>query len=176
MINNRLKFSLKKAVLGTKNALTGLIMIAILAIGGLEIILPKTSEADFLLDNYAYLTNLATTQDNTILSKSNLVESYQVKKKVKMVITAYSSTPDQTDSTPFITASGNTVKDGIVANNLLPFGTKVRIPELYGDEIFVVQDRMNQRKGIYHLDIWFDNQLEAKNFGSELTYVEVLAN
>jgi len=171
-----MKFNIKNAIFRVKNTLISLIMIGILAIGGLEITRPQTSEADFLLDNYAYLTNLAMAQDNTLLSKSNSVQSSQVKKRVKMVITAYSSTPGETDSTPFITASGSIVEDGIVANNLLPFGSKIRIPELYGDKIFVVEDRMNQKKGNYHLDIWFDNQPEAKKFGSELTYVEVLAN
>ncbi len=171
-----MNIQLKIGILRIKNILINLILVGVLAIGGLEITRPQTSEADFLLDNYAHLTNLTIVQDNTLLSKSISTESSQVKKRVKMVITAYSSVPEETDSTPFITASGSIVEDGIVANNLLPFGSKVRIPELYGDKIFVVEDRMNQKKGNYHLDIWFDNQPEAKKFGSELTYVEVLAN
>ena len=36
-----------------------------------------------------------------------------------VTITAYSSTPDQTDSTPFITAYNTFVRDGIVAANFL---------------------------------------------------------
>lgn len=151
-------------------------MIAILSVGGLELIIPQTSRADFLLDNYAYLTNLAVVQDNTVLSKSNPILSSQVEKRVKMIITAYSSTPEETDETPFITASGTAVRDGIVANNLLPFGSKVRIPALYGDKIFVVEDRMHSRKGNYHLDIWFSDSNEAKSFGSELAYIEILEN
>ncbi|MBI2036999.1 MAG: hypothetical protein HYT14_01400, partial [Candidatus Liptonbacteria bacterium] len=55
-----------------------------------------------------------------------------------VTITAYSSTPEETDSTPFITASGTHVRDGVVAANFLPFGTAVKIPELYGDRLFVV--------------------------------------
>jgi 3D (Asp-Asp-Asp) domain-containing protein len=93
-----------------------------------------------------------------------------------MIITAYSSTPEQTDSTPFITASGKNVADGIVANNMLPFGAKIRITEVYGDKVFTVEDRMHQRKGNYHLDIWFPEYLEAKNFGAKITYIEVLEN
>jgi len=88
--------------------------------------------------------------------------------------TAYSSTPEETDEDPFITASGIWVKDGIVANNLLPFGTKIRLPELYGDKVFVVEDRMNSRKGYYHFDIWFASKKEALQFGAKNTYVEVL--
>jgi len=100
----------------------------------------------------------------------------KVEKMVRMVITAYSSTPEETDDTPFITASGSTVKDGIVANNLLPFGTEVRIPDIYGDKIFVVEDRMNLRKSNYHLDVWFPEYQLAKNFGVKNTYVEILEN
>ncbi|MBU3934578.1 3D domain-containing protein [Patescibacteria group bacterium] len=171
-----MNFPLKINAFRLKRVVFGVFMAAVLAIGGLELIMPKTSEADFLLDNYAYLANLATIQDNTLLSKSNPIEPIQIKKKVKMVITAYSSTPGETDSTPFITASGAIVEDGIVANNLLPFGSRIRIPELYGDKIFVVKDRMNSRKGNYHLDIWFSDTKEAKIFGSELAYVEILSN
>ena len=100
--------------------------------------------------------------------------SFKVIKKIKMVVTAYSSTPEQTDNTPFITSSGKNVADGIVANNMLPFGAKIRIPELYGDKIFVVEDRMHQRKGKYHLDIWLPEYLQAKKFGAKITYIEVL--
>lgn len=116
-----------------------------------------------------------TSRAKTFLSQAEVNEFYfKVTKKVKMVVTAYSSTPEQTDSTPFITASGKNVANGIVANNMLPFGSKVRIPELYGDKVFVVEDRMHQRKGKYHLDIWFPEYSQAKNFGAKITYIEVL--
>jgi len=114
-----------------------------------------------------------TIQGNSLLPTSPL-PSPKVVKIVKMVATAYSSTPEQTDNDPFITAAGTTVRDGIIANNLLPFGTKVRIPELYGDKIFVVEDRMNKRKGDYHIDIWFPSYWEAKEFGAKRPYVEIL--
>ncbi|MDD3170542.1 MAG: hypothetical protein WC410_01065 [Candidatus Paceibacterota bacterium] len=95
-------------------------------------------------------------------------------KRIKVVITAYSSCPYETDSTPFITANGSEVKEGIVANNLLPFGTEIRIPELYGNKVFVVEDRMNAKKGYYHVDIWFPSKEQAVKFGSFRTYIEVL--
>lgn len=116
---------------------------------------------------------LASIQGNSFLPVSNPEAPVKVK-KVKVVITAYSSTVWQTDDTPFTTASGKTVEQGIVANNMLPFGTEIRIPELYGDEIFVVEDRMSQRKGYYHVDIWFADYEQAKNFGAKNTYIEVL--
>jgi hypothetical protein len=55
-------------------------------------------------------------------------------------VTAYSSTADQTDSSPFITANGKNVKDGIVACNFLAFGTKVKFPDMYGDKVFTVEE------------------------------------
>ena len=166
-------FQLKNGISKTKKTITSLLMIGILAIGGLEIVLPRGTEAGFLVETSNLLTNTSITQENTIL-QTNILNSSDVKKKVKMVVTAYSSTVEQTDSTPFITASGSWVADGIVANNLFPFGTKIRIPSLYGDKIFVVGDRMNKKKGNYHLDIWFENTAEAKNFGAEIAYIEVL--
>ena len=69
----------------------------------------------------------------------------QPKKIMVVLATAYSSTPDQTDATPFITAWNTRVRDGILAANFLPFGTLVKIPEVFGDKIFVVEDRMHQR-------------------------------
>ncbi|MEA3295922.1 MAG: hypothetical protein U9Q27_02170 [Patescibacteria group bacterium] len=113
--------------------------------------------------------------NNSILPIVSVPEN-KIKYKRNVIITAYSSTVWQTDSTPFITASGNYVKDGIIANNLLPFGTKVRIPEIYGDKIFVVEDRMHWKKSDYHIDIWFDTYNGAKKFGAQKTYMEVLEN
>jgi hypothetical protein len=85
-----------------------------------------------------------------------LIEEKIPDKKLAGVITFYSSTRAQTDSTPFIAASGARVYDGMIANNCLPFGTEVKIPTLYGDKIFSVQDRMNRRYGCAKFDIWMD--------------------
>jgi len=146
--------------------------IAILASGGLlGIALAKINEGK---NNPAQETsNLPSIGQNSLIGIANPIEPITIK-KVKVVVTAYSSTTWQTDSTPFITASGEWVKDGIVANNLLPFGTEIRIPEIYGDKIFVVEDRMNSRKGKYHVDIWFEDYCQAKDFGAKFTYIEVL--
>jgi 3D (Asp-Asp-Asp) domain-containing protein len=100
-------------------------------------------------------------------------EGKEKTQKIKVIITAYSSEIGQTDDTPLITANGTTVKDGIVANNMLPFGTRIKIPELYGNKEFVVADRMHPRKGNYKVDIWFDSMQEAIDFGVKETYIEV---
>ena len=87
-------------------------------------------------------------------------------------VTAYSSTPDQTDSTPFITASGSHVRDGVIAANFLPIGTRVKIPEIYGDKVFIVEDRMNARYH-YRADIWMETREEAVRWGIKYVTLEV---
>ena len=118
--------------------------------------------------------NLIIIQDNSLAAINDFSLPEKTIKKMKVVITAYSSCPEETDDTPFITAQGTLVRKGIVANNALPFGTRIRIPELYDNEIFVVEDRMHSRKGFNHIDIWFPSKEEAKKFGAKFTYIEVL--
>ena len=65
------------------------------------------------------------------------------------------------------------MREGVVACNFLPFGTKIRIPKLFGDEVFVVEDRMHPRKK-YQVDVWFPSREEALQFGAHLTYIEIL--
>jgi len=112
-------------------------------------------------------------QENSLLASSPL-PSPKVIKSIRVIATAYSSTIEETDDTPNITAAGTQTRDGIVANNLFPFGTKIRIPELYGNKVFTVEDRMNSKKGYYHFDIWFPSKTEAKAFGAKLINIEIL--
>ncbi len=89
--------------------------------------------------------------------------------------TAYTSHPDETDDTPFITASGSYVRDGVAAANFLPIGTEFKLPELFGERVFVVEDRMNARYNNVHIvDIWFDNKIQAIDFGKRKTTIEIL--
>ncbi len=87
-------------------------------------------------------------------------------------ITAYSSTVGQTDDTPFTMASGKHVYSGAVAANFLPLGAKVKFPNLYGERVFTVEDRMNKRFQD-RIDIWFESKTEAKSFGLKYTKVEL---
>ena len=89
-------------------------------------------------------------------------------------LTAYSSTPEETDDTPFITALGTATRDGIVATNFLPFGTRVKIPEVFGDKIFVVEDRMHPRKTDF-LDVWMPSKQDALKIGIRRATILVLA-
>lgn len=82
-----------------------------------------------------------------------------------VTVTAYSSTHDQTDQDPWITASNKKVKDGFAAINGLKFGTKFKLPDLFGDKVFEVQDRKNRRYNSTWIDIWMPNKRKAKEFG-----------
>ena len=93
------------------------------------------------------------------------------KKKMRVLATAYSSTVDQCDSSPFITANGTHVHDGTLAANFLKFGTKVKFPALYGDKIFIVEDRMRSNTKV---DLWFPTRQEAINFGARVIEMEIL--
>ena len=90
-------------------------------------------------------------------------------------VTAYSSTPDQTDDTPFIAANGTYVHDGVVAANFLPFGTTIKIPEVYGDKVFIVEDRMHRRFQ-KRIDIWFPDRQSALQFGYQELKIQILEN
>jgi 3D (Asp-Asp-Asp) domain-containing protein len=91
-----------------------------------------------------------------------------------VVATAYSSTSDQTDSSPFITANGSHVYDGLVAANFLPFHTKIKIPQVFGDKVFTVEDRMNSRYS-NRIDVWFPNRELAYNFGIQKVKIEIVS-
>ena len=105
------------------------------------------------------------------------IKEYQVVKTYQLTVTAYSSTTDQTDSTPCITANGFDLcehdTEDVIAANFLPFGTKVRLPEKFGDRIFTVEDRMNARY-YYRADVWFKTRDAAKQFGAPYTILEVV--
>jgi 3D (Asp-Asp-Asp) domain-containing protein len=96
----------------------------------------------------------------------------------KIVFTAYNSEVAQCDDTPCVTANGFDVckhdKEDTIAMNGIKFGTKIRIPELFGDRVFVVRDRMNARYGSNRGDIWMREKSAAKQFGVKVAKVEVL--
>lgn len=150
--------------------------------------------ANSVLESYASNGQLRTEQVNSnnslIVNQTSLAalarvesgETPSVKQKAYVPVnlkqgyvpvTAYSSTVDQTDSTPFITANGSHVYDGTIAANFLPFGTKVKFPEYSGDKIYTVEDRMNKRYN-YKIDIWFTTRQDALEFGKQTLYYEVV--
>lgn len=87
--------------------------------------------------------------------------------------TAYTSDPRETDATPFTTANGTQVFDGVVATNFLKFGTRIRIPDYFGDKVFEVHDRMNPRFS-NRIDIWMLKKTDARAWGIRRVKIEVL--
>jgi len=97
------------------------------------------------------------------LPSSAKFAKYRIISIGRVLATAYNSMEGQTDSTPWITASGTRCREGVIAANHLPIGTKVMI-EGYGDRVFTVEDRMNARYN-KRIDIWMRNYQDAKRFG-----------
>jgi len=95
---------------------------------------------------------------------------------IRLYVTAYSSTIKETDNTPCIAASGYNLcehdLENVVACNFLPFGTKVKFPELNRDKVYTVVDRMHERYNS-RLDIWKKNRDDAKSFGKKYLTVEI---
>ncbi len=90
-----------------------------------------------------------------------------------MRITAYASVPEETSDHPFIMADGRHVYDGAVASNILPFGTKIKIPALFGGKVFTVEDRTSPRFR-NTVDIWMSSVGKAVYFGVAHTEIVVL--
>ncbi len=89
-------------------------------------------------------------------------------------MTAYTSSIEECDSDPFITADGSHTQDGMIATNFLPFGTRVRIPTLFGDKVFTVHDRMNKRYN-RRIDVWMEKKDDMREFGVKRnTLIEVI--
>ncbi len=99
--------------------------------------------------------------------------------------TAYTSSPRETDHTPFITATGARTRLGILAvsrdllQSELPYGSLVRLYDLgrwrdgkgagafdplFKGLLFVVEDTMNKRKR-QQIDIWMPDRTLALKFG-----------
>lgn len=92
--------------------------------------------------------------------------------RIQVTVTGYSSTPDQTDATPFLTASNTRTRRGVIAlsRDLLreytpgapfAFGDLV---ELEGVGIFRVEDTM-ARRFRRRADIWFSSRTAAIRWG-----------
>lgn len=171
----------QKIVLVRKYALDASAL-AFVAIIGTYVFFPAMANADMAPKqdsmNHKTVALMMNAMENETKSFGTLPVSEEAKprKTYKVPMTAYTSDPAQTDDTPCITASGMDVcvrdQEDIVAANFLPLGTRVRIPELYGDRIFTVQDRMNARYD-KRMDFWMKDIKQAKKFGLKYATVEV---
>ncbi|MGD0976760.1 MAG: hypothetical protein ABR875_00475 [Minisyncoccia bacterium] len=123
-------------------------------------------------DNFLLATNSPVKNAKPVATKKT---SYSILEELTVPVTGYSSTPDQTDASPFIAADGAHVYDGMVAANFLPFGTKIKIPEYFGDKVFTVEDRMNKRYN-QKIDIWFPDRESALEFGSHTLEIQIVGS
>jgi len=165
----------RQAVLTT--ILIARILFGIFPIWQLNTTLAETQTGEVSLSDPLALNSgkLALLEENSLIPLSGPSNPEpKVLQKVPVIITAYSSTSWETDNDPYLTAAGTQVQDGVVANNYFPFGTKIKVPEIFGDKVFTVEDRMNWKKSDYHIDIWFASYWDALNFGAKETYIEVL--
>lgn len=116
-------------------------------------------------------------QENINNFKEENKDKETIIRATQHTITAYTSEKAQCDESPCITANGfNLCEHGLedsAAANFLKFGTRIRIPELFGDRIFVIRDRMNKRYPD-RVDIWMLNKTDARNFGLKYARIEVL--
>ncbi|MDO9399505.1 MAG: hypothetical protein Q7T79_02365 [bacterium] len=153
------------------------------------LLFPASAMADQIVEE----SNLSQEQKDLIKSTEYLIKdaeeepifinqlpeskNLKVRESSYRVITAYNSEVGQTDGSPCITANGfNVCKHGIedtVAANFLSFGTKVKIPELFGERVFIVRDRMNTRFSD-RVDVWLLNRADAIKLGVKYVKVEVL--
>lgn len=115
------------------------------------------------ISSHAFAATIGTTS-----ADFPVMEEIEPKYEVYTTATAYSSDPWQTDNTPCIPAMGSfdlckhyedNGQEDTIATNMLPLGTKVRFPDLYGDKIFVVRDRMNEKyNGQWRVDFWVGSE------------------
>lgn len=155
----------------------------------LPTIAKNAAENDYIDERQSILVKIADTAHNdvkNILEANNKNEANNhlpankdkdIKRTGYYTLTAYNSEAAQTDSSPCTTANGfNVCEHGVedtVAANFLPFGAKVRMPDLFGDRVFTVRDRMHPRFDGY-IDVWMIERSDAIKFGVRYAKVEVL--
>jgi len=116
----------------------------------------------------------------------------QAPRVMTLKATAYTSSARETDSTPFITATGARTRIGIIAVSRdmlheLPYGSKVMLEDLgthrgrgkgrfnylFKGRVFVVEDTMHPRKRD-QLDVWLPDRGTAIRFGVRNVRVTVI--
>jgi len=136
---------------------------------------PTVAGAGFDKIEYRFPLGVIVINSNSLLQASSPspVDSRELASRFRITVTAYSSSEDETDSTPYVTASGTRARDGVVASNIFPIGTQLRIPDLFGDKVFVVEDRMHGRFRD-RIDVWMPAKWRALHFGKQLAEIEVV--
>jgi 3D (Asp-Asp-Asp) domain-containing protein len=106
-----------------------------------------------------------------------VIQEKQPTRIMTVRVTAYNAEVAQTDSSPCITANGYNLCESeiedTIATNFLEFGTKIKIPDIFGDKIFVVRDRMNARYGTGRMDIYMRDHQTAVNFSAKTVKIYI---
>jgi|TARA_Y100000310_G_scaffold207361_1_gene207869 3D (Asp-Asp-Asp) domain-containing protein len=90
--------------------------------------------------------------------------------EIEATITGYSSSFDETDDTPFITASGTRTRKGIIAcPRNIEFGTEIIID----GKRYICEDRLSLKYD-NRFDIWFPTKKQAIEFGKQEKIVSIL--
>ncbi len=122
------------------------------------------------IDLKARIVEKTEKQDKKVAQTKYLPLNKDIKtqKAIRISLTAYTSSIEECQGDPCITANGFNLcrqdQEDTIATNRLPLGTKVKIPELYEDKVFVVRDRMNKRY-YNRADIWMQEKEKAIQFG-----------
>lgn len=89
-------------------------------------------------------------------------------------VTAYTSSVDETDEDPFITASGSTVRHGTLAcPSKYEFGTVIEIEGVR----YICEDRMNKRyRQTERFDVWKVTKQDAFAWGNKKLSIKVYLN
>jgi hypothetical protein len=107
-----------------------------------------------------------------MVGQNSLLPIAGIKEEMMLAtVTMYNNLSWQTDSTPNITASNSQVREGIVANNCLEFGTLVEI----GGKTYIVEDRLNARFNncCECFDIFSFDLKEAIQYGRQQKIVKI---
>ncbi|MBI5254740.1 3D domain-containing protein [Candidatus Falkowbacteria bacterium] len=167
----------KLLVIGKLNSSAKTIISLILAVFCINMLMPQIAVAQTIAAEPVEVLFKSGTSNDLITLAYLAQQEVKIVKKMKVVTTAYSSEPAQTDDTPCITANGYDVcaanEENVVAANFLQFGTKVRIPSLYGSKIFYVYDRMNPRYNS-RIDLWKKDKQTAITFGVKFVEIEIV--
>ncbi len=142
------------------------------ALKGLTI--TSSRQTQFLGDSLAKNKAMVNKLVHLMQQQEHLIQSLQ--RGRLLMVTAYSPCVSQTDSTPFITASNQRVRKGIVAvsrdlfRNGWEFGRKVYVKD-YG--VYTIEDLMHRRKR-NQIDIFMFDNNEALQFGRKKLQVYLL--
>ena len=96
-----------------------------------DLMFPKTTAADSIVPSFTAMAGESIQQEAIVSEETPEIylkraDDTKPKRVIYVTVTSYSSTPDQTDDSPFVTANGTWVHDGTLAANFLPFGTLSR--------------------------------------------------